>query len=187
METVATMIEAQRHQMIPYRRRNFESNAMVAEILDRNGLHSVTSLATPAGDLLRSQSVPVGVDSSQSVEMSSDPPVQRAPTAPAALTQVYVAIVHSSPAGDSAAVSLAERTASPWTVCRRHGIGSGRATAASCLNRWRFGGREGARASTACRNGLQKRLAERKAASERTATVDALTKDGDKGAAAGRM
>eukprot|EP01043_Picozoa_sp_COSAG02_P024621 COSAG02_NODE_1352_length_13107_cov_1461.050584_2_plen_1432_part_00 len=101
METVACMIDSNKEHMIPYRRRNFESNAMIAAILARNGLHSISSLSSP-DDLLRVQSVPVGGLTHQVS------PYARVPSAPASLAaqSVYVAIVHSTPAGDEAAASL---------------------------------------------------------------------------------
>jgi len=102
METVADVIHANIDRMIPYRRRNFESNAMIATILARNGLHSISSLSSP-DDLLRTTSVPVGG------LVRQESTYGRVPTAPAALAQpqsVYVAIVHSTPAGDGAASSL---------------------------------------------------------------------------------
>jgi hypothetical protein len=100
MEVVAGVIHSNKENMIPYRRRNFESNAMIAAILSRNGLHSISSLSSPA-DQLRTQSAPAGGLARE------DSSYARASTAPAALAQsVYVAIVHSTPAGDAAAASL---------------------------------------------------------------------------------
>ena len=49
LDAVAGLIEAHRQMLIPYRRRNFESSAMIYEIVRRKNLYGVGSLASPTG------------------------------------------------------------------------------------------------------------------------------------------
>jgi hypothetical protein len=46
MANVASVVTAHRFEMIPFRRRNFESKTMVQEILRRNNLHTLASVVS---------------------------------------------------------------------------------------------------------------------------------------------
>lgn len=65
MQSVAALMEAHRSEQIPFRRRNFESKAMIAEILKRNHLHTISSVRPPQ---LQAQEMEVAHHSAQREE-----------------------------------------------------------------------------------------------------------------------
>eukprot|EP01048_Picozoa_sp_COSAG05_P005277 COSAG05_NODE_309_length_11646_cov_7.176929_4_plen_1176_part_00 len=108
MDAVAELIEAHRHKLIPYRRRNFESTAMIYEILRRNNLYTVGSLSS-SDAIQRIASAPptlIGAQQ-QPAAAATGVPLDRIRTAPAAVeTSEYLSIVSSGAAGSSVATQL---------------------------------------------------------------------------------
>ena len=62
MENVGSLVNSNSDSMVAYRRRNFESAAMIAEVLRRNNLYSVGSIATPEA-LSRTRTAPAQIRS----------------------------------------------------------------------------------------------------------------------------